>query len=399
MNEENQSASLQVRRENINISNHCVSEQRHKYKQNVEVGRNTIIENEKHSSLTLETEHNNENNFKKQNQIIKRNNIEIGLMNIRSIKNKLNYLDIFLSESGYNLDIIIITESWLKDEDVKFYNISGYQTVANCRINVRGGGIIMFIKNDISFNILKNDNHEKSHLILINIYKLNLKICGFYRSPSTPSKIFFEILDNILEKNDNMICLGDANFNLINETDNNTCKYIDIVNTNNYVILNNKEEINFTYREGNHKSIIDHVIANRMISSNKYEIKLEDVPFTDHRFIYFKCDTDCESERKQKKEIIMTDYAGICTELNSFEYPNFSYEEYTKYFSNLVKKYSKTKMIKINNSIKKKQWIDRELRIELNKRKKLYILKRNNPKNMQVRDELIFQKKKSKENN
>lgn len=47
---------------------------------------------------------------KKQNK----NNLVIMLLNIRSIKNKLNELEIFLEELNKKPSIIIITESWLK---------------------------------------------------------------------------------------------------------------------------------------------------------------------------------------------------------------------------------------------------------------------------------------------
>lgn len=94
-------------------------------------------------------------------------------------------LEIFIENLDKKPNIIIITESWLKENELEFYNLNHYETIGNCRKNQRGGGIIIFIRDDIKFNILKNDQLDKSHLILINLNELNTKIAGFYRSPST----------------------------------------------------------------------------------------------------------------------------------------------------------------------------------------------------------------------
>lgn len=113
------------------------------------------------------------------------NNLIVVLINIRSLRKKLIDLEIYLESFGFKPHIIIITETWLYEDELKFFNLIGYQSVANCRQNQRGGGILMFIKDDIKFNILKNEQFAKSHLIMINLNEINTKIAGFYRSPST----------------------------------------------------------------------------------------------------------------------------------------------------------------------------------------------------------------------
>ena len=45
--------------------------------------------------------------------------------NARSRRNKLDSLILMLKKVG-EPDLICITESWLKDEDLNFYNIPGY---------------------------------------------------------------------------------------------------------------------------------------------------------------------------------------------------------------------------------------------------------------------------------
>lgn len=51
-----------------------------------------------------------------------------------------------------NIDVIILTESWLKEENAVFYNLHGYTAYHICRKDRRGGGVSMFIKDNIKVN-------------------------------------------------------------------------------------------------------------------------------------------------------------------------------------------------------------------------------------------------------
>lgn len=64
-------------------------------------------------------------NNKKKN--IKNDNLVIMLLNIRSIRKKLNELEIFIDDLNKKPHIIIITESWLREEEVKFFNLKNLQ--------------------------------------------------------------------------------------------------------------------------------------------------------------------------------------------------------------------------------------------------------------------------------
>lgn len=161
----------------------------------------------------------------------------IALLNIRSIRKKLSELEIFIDELEHKPHIIIITEeSWLRDEEIKFSNLNNYQSIGNCRSNQRGGGIIIFVRDDLKFNILRNEQFCKSHFLMINLTDLNIKIAGFYTSPATKPDQFLDILENTLDKNDNLICLGDTNFDLLKRDDSNVINYIDILKNNNFNI-------------------------------------------------------------------------------------------------------------------------------------------------------------------
>lgn len=136
-------------------------------------------------------------------------NLNLAVLNIRSLKEKLNELESCLLELVDKPHIILITESWVKEDEIKFYNLRNY------RKKNRGGGIIFFIHESIKFTIIENEDMEKNNLLLINLDEINIKICGCYRSPSTLPQIFFDKLDSILEKNEKIIFAGDFNIDLL----------------------------------------------------------------------------------------------------------------------------------------------------------------------------------------
>ena len=318
------------------------------------------------------------------------------LLNIRSIKKKLQELEIFIESLVKKPDIIIITESWLKEDELKFFNLKNYQTIGNCRPNQRGGGIIIFINEDIKFNIVKNEHFEKNHLIVINSNDLNTKIAAFYRSPSSNSDKFIELLENSLDKLDNIICLGDANFDLLKGNDVQVQNYVETLKTNNFNILNDFDMNSFTYREikngKTHVSILDHIFTDKFDKSGDFKVEIQEVCFSDHRALLFECDLNSEITNSPKK-VTFYDFDKINNDLINFDFDSIDFGEFMDFFSNSVKNHSQIKYYK-NSPIEKKPWIDGELKIELKKRKELYNLKKNNPQSLVFKSEFNKQKNK-----
>lgn len=320
------------------------------------------------------------------------------LLNIRSIKMKLNELESFIENLTEKPHIIIITESWLKDEEVKFFNLKNYATLSNCRTSSRGGGILIFLNENLKYNILKNEQFNKSHLIMININDLNVKIAGFYRSPSTNKNEFIEILDNTLDKIDNLICFGDANFDLLNSNDTNVRNYIDTLKNNNFHLMNNVNEDNYTYSENKngsqHISILDHIFTDKFVNSYDTNIEIKDVCFSDHRALIFKCNLAIKfNETKHQKTFF--DYDKINCDLNVFDPNGYNFGDFMEKFSETIKSNSRAKTFNNNNN-NKQHWVDKELRFELNKRKELFKAKQMNPNNEIIRGEFNRQKNKVK---
>ena len=51
--------------------------------------------------------------------------------------------------------IIGLVESWLKDKPLNYFNLSGYNLECQNRIKKRGGGVCLYIKDDIKYKLRK----------------------------------------------------------------------------------------------------------------------------------------------------------------------------------------------------------------------------------------------------
>ena len=88
---------------------------------------------------------------------IKCNNLNIALTNARSVRNKATIYSYYILEN--DLDIIIITETWLNDQgdESVIHELvpAGYSYVSRNRKNREGGGIIIIYKKNSANKTIK----------------------------------------------------------------------------------------------------------------------------------------------------------------------------------------------------------------------------------------------------
>lgn len=164
-------------------------------------------------------------------------------VNVNSISANFNYLLAFLEKIKINFSIICITEIWLsKDTDIGF-NLPGYNSHAVYN-STRRGGIKIYIKNNLSFSILKNltllNDFFQSVFIRIPLpNKKPLVFGGIYRSPSASKLEFNNSFSNlILNKIGHKYCImaGDFNMNLLNrDIDVQINSFIDLMFCKNFM--------------------------------------------------------------------------------------------------------------------------------------------------------------------
>ena len=142
----------------------------------------------------------------------------------KNLKNLTSYLDLIDIKPPF----IAATETWLKDVNVDRYGIKNYQAEHNLRQNKTGGGVSLFIKNGIDYNVredlrLQNENAETLFIQVDKQYfgkKKDIIIGTVYRPPNTDIKIFNTHMEQLLKKikAEGKIAYigGDFNINLLN---------------------------------------------------------------------------------------------------------------------------------------------------------------------------------------
>ena len=139
------------------------------------------------------------------------NRLIIAQLNINSLRNKFDSLVRMLHN---NLDILIISETKINSSFPTVQFQIGYTTYRLDR-NANGGGILLYIREDIPSTLLNFDMSIESFYIEINIRKKKWLLVGTYNpNKSLISNHLKEIgknLDNYSSKYDNFILLGDLN--------------------------------------------------------------------------------------------------------------------------------------------------------------------------------------------
>ena len=140
------------------------------------------------------------------------NRLIIAQLNINSLCNKFDSLVRMLHN---NLDILLISETKIDSSfPTAQFQIEGYTTYRLDR-NANGGGILLYIREDIPSTLLNFDMSIESFFIEINIRKKKWLLVGTYNPNknliSNHLKEIGKNLDNYSSKYDNFILLGDLN--------------------------------------------------------------------------------------------------------------------------------------------------------------------------------------------
>ena len=174
---------------------------------------------------------------------ITNNKLRISCVNVRSIKNKLDdFADHVLSQ---DLDICVISETWLKSsDDVTLANIApiNYSIRSSPQENRPGGGLaILFKKNIDVIKILKipKTSFEVTEWHLSYQQKTTVVI-GIYRppyskqNPVTPSSFideFADYLEEVAVLRGHLLIMGDFNIHVDIASDPFSSRFLDLLDT------------------------------------------------------------------------------------------------------------------------------------------------------------------------
>ena len=311
--------------------------------------------------------------------IANENILSIFHCNIRSLRNKLNYIADIIEE----FDIVFFTETHLDnqvlDSDII---IEGFETPSRKNRDSRGGGIITYHKSCVNLTRRLDLEHEhvesmwyelktKLHNILININ---------YRSERQSHIYYWQYFEHMLkqahDENNNIICLGDMKKKFLGNLPHNVN---DILVINGLVNIINKPT-HFDARSSN-TSLLDPILITDSIPVIDCDTIPIDREISDHDGTYVSIDCGyCNRKTFQriiwdykrgdyllmKNKIIETDWENVIdAEIDI----NSACSNFTKTFLNIAKTCIPTREVTIRSD--DKVWFDSDLRRESRKRDRL----------------------------
>ena len=146
-------------------------------------------------------------------------------VNCRSLKKNFGPLNDLLSHLTHPLCAIAVTETWLTEALQDVFVIPGYKFVSSPRINKSGGGVGLFLKNDLDY-IVRIDLSKMTPFIeclFVEIRRIGSKsllIGSVYRPPNSDVHLFnteWLSIINTIDQAKNVIAViaGDFNLNLL----------------------------------------------------------------------------------------------------------------------------------------------------------------------------------------
>ena len=183
------------------------------------------------------------------------NRLLIAQLNVSSLRNKFTSLSTMIKN---NVDILLISKTKTESSfPTAQFHIDGYSICRRDR-NENGGGLLLYIRDDLPLTLLKIDPNFEAFYVELNIRKRkSLLCCSYNPNKNLINKHLDESsrnLDLLSSKYDNFILLGDFNSELCEQPMRD---FFHVYNCQNII----KEKTCF--KNPHHPSCVDLIITNR----------------------------------------------------------------------------------------------------------------------------------------
>lgn len=225
------------------------------------------------------------------------------------------------------VDIVCVTESWLNEKtDTNILSINGYHIIRHDRLGRLGGGILIYIKHGIKFDIVaKSDNqlgipHTEYMAFEASIQNYKILIACFYNPPDVDSaECVDDIQLNFGSKYEYSLFLGDFNTNLL-EPSRKTTRLSSVLSTFNMSCLGNQP----TFYHMNGSSQLDLMFFSD--ESKVLRFNQVDAPvFSKHDLIFasFDFDVDHNISPYSFRDYNSINVDGLLEHFNNLDWLNF----------------------------------------------------------------------------
>lgn len=119
-------------------------------------------------------------------------------LNVRSLKNKMDEMETLISHFPSQFDVFFFTETWYHDGD-DMYVLKGYNNFYLNRKEKRGGGVSIYVRQDIRGEILETYTEMTEDFEILTVRSNNLIFSVVYRPPSACFDRFGLFLEKYLD--------------------------------------------------------------------------------------------------------------------------------------------------------------------------------------------------------
>ncbi|KAK6183398.1 hypothetical protein SNE40_010887 [Patella caerulea] len=220
-----------------------------------------------------------------------KNGVQLALLDCQSIKNKDAYVKDLMD--NYELDALLLTETWLQGDDVTWclqsqLNQNGTKLDHCDRKDRPGGGIGLVYRDNSKVKLIKHDILRTFEYAIWKLVSGNIcfHIIGIYRPPYSEKHRWTvnhfideitEFLTDVLPSIKNPIIMGDFNIHIDDESDAEACIFADIMNALGFI-----QHVTFSTQRHGH--ILDHIYT-EVGSTISIASCCEDVFVSDHCLI------------------------------------------------------------------------------------------------------------------
>ncbi|XP_068757218.1 uncharacterized protein [Montipora capricornis] len=310
-------------------------------------------------------------------------------LNIRSLQRNINNLTNLLSSLEINFSIVGISETWLSDS-FHSVDIDGFRFVHKYRQSRPGGGVGLYVSNDIEFKERKDfcfNDVDIAESLFIEVLRPRVKniIVGIvYRPPNQGVDEFLTKINESLGKisRENKICflLGDFNINLMNyQHHHSTGQFLDEMYSNMLLPLITRP----TRITPHTATLIDNIFVNNFFVRSRSGLLFTDI--SDHLPVFSIHSDNTLGHHSRQDPIFVRDKNPINrskfveklegVEWSSLAGYNDPHTAYTSFLNKITKIYNDCfpvrKLIPKKRSIKK-PWLTKALLKSIKRKNKLY---------------------------
>ena len=325
------------------------------------------------------------------NQLSKETNSSFSVFHLNgcSVSKRFSTISDYISTLNHKFSVYGFSETRFKETPLPLVHMNDYSLVHTPRTHRGGGGVAMFVSDDLHYKPRKDlqfagDSYESIFVEISCDNDKNIIVGTIYKSPDTCCKEFLHMLDKCLDKiiaeNKQIYLMGDFNFDLLNHaTHKSTGDFLNIMFSHNLLPLIDKP----TRITPHSATLLDNIFTNHVDNVFPSGILYYDI--SDHLPVFHLSNCNMKSHSTKNirtRKINGPSIANFAYDLSQIDWSpvydtengDLAYNTFHDVISNLYNKHFplSNSIMRKKNEVPRKPWITAGLLRSINKKQRLY---------------------------